>query len=736
MDSIMNTQAVSGPLLAWLIQAVVYGSALAMLTWALVIGPLRRCRPAVHGALWLIVLVKFIVPVGPAAPFSLATLMKSAAWSVAPGVAGAGSGAAARGADVLMIPLDGADAPPPAAASAERAARRGPTWAALTALAYVACVVCVGLWRIARFRRFAAAARGLPLAGYAVRRMVARACATLGVRRVPVVRLSEQASAPYVFGVRRPTLVLSRRQLVDRCELEAVVYHEIAHLRRGDMLVRHLQWLAGTALFFWPVVAWVNRRIDLAREHVCDEWALRHGRLSAGDYARCLLRAVQPVRSGAFTYQPTAMAANVSHIERRIDMIMDHPVRSAMRRGFGMSGAVVTAGWACFALAGAGAAIRLASQDARPAQETPRQIVVEVNQGDADEADVLVLDGAFDGDAPFPGFPVAPPDGAAMMMWVTQDELPGGDGAQQFMHVVMAPSPRMLAGFATEHPTADADQDGKVTKVEYDAYLVALAQTDVPAVLAKYPKSDRDSDARLSPMETARLVQGGEMIERLREQRSGGMRVIRLGGEECDKAGVATASGTWVSERGDAAGQRRIRVVKRHSAGTQVDEDVIIAGAASDASDGAKTVELSLAGPACDLGQPVGKWLLENLTATPSAADVARYVPVVEEAPLVTFLELNPKADVNGDGKLTPEERDAYIEGQSTRARERFLKQHPESDTDGDGLLTKQEMHEWLKANAPAMGAAPGQRVFMKKIVGTDGQADVTVEFKPATEPK
>ncbi len=732
----MNPQAISWPLLAWIAQAVVYGSALALLTWALVAGPLRRSRPAVHGTLWLIVLLKFILPAGPTSPYSLSALMRGAAVQVAPQVAPAPADPLVpRSPDVLMIPLDRQAVP--SAAGTSQAASLASGWLSLLALLYLAGVAGVAVWRVARYRRFAAAARELPLAGFAVRRMVLRACTRLGVRRVPVARLSDDAPAPYVFGVRRPTLVLSRRQLHDRAELEAVLLHEIAHLRRGDMLVRHLQWVAGTALFFWPVVAWVNRRIDLAREHACDEWALRHGRLSAGDYARCLLRAVQPVPSRGFVFQPTAMAANVSHIERRIDMILDHPVRAVMRRGVGLPGALLMAGWACFALAGAGAAIRAAGQDAdaKPASETTRQIVVELN-GDGAEEDVILLGGAFDCDAPLEGMHAFPPDGVAMSMWVTADDESGPEGAQRFMHVVMAPSPKMLADFAAGHPTADVDQDGKVARNEYDAYLVALAQTDVPAVLAQYPKADRNADTKLDAMETARLVQGGDMIERIREHRPGRMRVARLGAPPSD--GAVAQSGTWVSAGAEGDAPQRVRIVKRRSAGARAEEEVTVtagAGDAAAASDG-EAFEIALHSPA-DLAQPVGKWLLENLTATPSGDAVAKFLPVVEEAPLVTFLELNPKADADGDGKLTPAERDAYIEDHSTRTRARFLKQHPESDTNADGVLSKDEMHAWVRANGPSLGGSlRGQRVIMKKIAGDDGQEDVTVEFHPASEPK
>ena len=235
----------------------------------------------------------------------------------------------------------------------------------------LAATLGVLIVRTQRQRALLARCRDLPRADESVHSLVRAVCRRLGVRRVPSVRISDESSAPFVLGLVHPLLVLSHRQLVRPDELETVIVHEVAHLRRGDLLVRHLQWIAGALLFFWPVVAWVNRRIDAARECACDEWALRHGKLGPGDYARCLLRAVQPARLAWLTCHPAGMAANHTTIERRIDMILESPHRPLRRPAWGLLTCAFLLGWGVFALAGAADAGQSAqlTQQAWPATE-------------------------------------------------------------------------------------------------------------------------------------------------------------------------------------------------------------------------------------------------------------------------------------------------------------------------------------------------------------------------------
>jgi len=226
---------------------------------------------------------------------------------------------------------------------------------------------------------------------------------------------------------------------------------------------------------------------------------------------------------------------------------------------------------------------------------------------------------------------------------------------------------KYLAKFAEDHPTADADADGQVSQTEHGAYLVALAMSDPKAVLKKYPKADRNEDDALDAIEAARLVQGGgeERMVLRADRPQAGTRVV-------------------VRKEADAKGKSEEKAEKRVMRGGG--GAVMLGGAGGSMMVGAP-----------GLVSPAGKWLLRNVSATPSTSDVARFIPAVKQAPLVAFLERNPDADANGDGKLTAEERDAYLERMRVRFRAKMLERHPEADENGDGVLTEEELRNYWK---------------------------------------
>ena len=57
-------------------------------------------------------------------------------------------------------------------------------------------------------------------------------------------------------------------------QLEAILAHELAHIRRHDYLVNLLQTLVETLLFYHPAVWWLSRRIRVERENCCDDLAV------------------------------------------------------------------------------------------------------------------------------------------------------------------------------------------------------------------------------------------------------------------------------------------------------------------------------------------------------------------------------------------------------------------------------------------------------------------------------
>src|ERR1043166_4456586 len=80
-------------------------------------------------------------------------------------------------------------------------------------------------------------------------------------------------------------------------QLEAVIAHELGHLRRHDHLFHLLQTFAEPLLFYPPAVWWVSRRVRTERELVCDDLAVA----ATGDaltYARALTQLERLRKSG------------------------------------------------------------------------------------------------------------------------------------------------------------------------------------------------------------------------------------------------------------------------------------------------------------------------------------------------------------------------------------------------------------------------------------------------------
>ena len=98
-------------------------------------------------------------------------------------------------------------------------------------------------------------------------------CRTAAVRRV--VRAGETAavSIPLVVGWLRPVILLPLGVLAQlpAGQVEAVLLHELAHIRRHDFLVNLLQSIVETLFFYHPAVRSISRRIREERERICDD---------------------------------------------------------------------------------------------------------------------------------------------------------------------------------------------------------------------------------------------------------------------------------------------------------------------------------------------------------------------------------------------------------------------------------------------------------------------------------
>lgn len=135
------------------------------------------------------------------------------------------------------------------------------------------------------------------------------------------VRLCESAliEVPTVIGWLRPVILVPASALTGLSpqQLEALLAHELAHIKRYDYLINLLQTAVETLLFYHPAVWWVSNEIRIEREHCCDDLAVS----ASGDvlvYARALA-ALEQIRSVA---PALAVAANGGSLLGRIQRLV------------------------------------------------------------------------------------------------------------------------------------------------------------------------------------------------------------------------------------------------------------------------------------------------------------------------------------------------------------------------------------------------------------------------------
>jgi beta-lactamase regulating signal transducer with metallopeptidase domain len=98
----------------------------------------------------------------------------------------------------------------------------------------------------------------------------------LGLKRAISFRVSSKVSVPLVIGYLKPLVLLPLSVLshLDQKQLEAVIIHELAHIRRNDYLLNLLKVTIETILFFNPFVWLCSKLIEREREHACDDFVL------------------------------------------------------------------------------------------------------------------------------------------------------------------------------------------------------------------------------------------------------------------------------------------------------------------------------------------------------------------------------------------------------------------------------------------------------------------------------
>ncbi|AWW31449.1 hypothetical protein DN752_15695 [Echinicola strongylocentroti] len=103
--------------------------------------------------------------------------------------------------------------------------------------------------------------------------------AAMGFYRGVKVLKSDLIHVPVTYGLLKPVILIPASLLL--CtpprQLEAIIVHELAHIKRYDYLVNILQRIMEVFFFFHPCFWWINEIIDTEREHACDDLVLSLG---------------------------------------------------------------------------------------------------------------------------------------------------------------------------------------------------------------------------------------------------------------------------------------------------------------------------------------------------------------------------------------------------------------------------------------------------------------------------
>lgn len=145
--------------------------------------------------------------------------------------------------------------------------------------------------------------------------------ARLGLRRRVRLRCTIRVDAPSVVGWWKPVILLPASTLTGLSpqQLELILAHELAHVRRHDYLVNVLQGVAEALLFFHPLTWWLSRTLRFEREHACDDLALQATGAAPLALAEALTR-LEGARSA-----PAPALAATGHLTDRVRRLLRAP---------------------------------------------------------------------------------------------------------------------------------------------------------------------------------------------------------------------------------------------------------------------------------------------------------------------------------------------------------------------------------------------------------------------------
>lgn len=156
--------------------------------------------------------------------------------------------------------------------------------------------------------------------------VVEKVCTTLRVRQLVSVAESASITAPVVAGFLKPVVLLPLgfASGLTTAQLEAILVHELMHIKRKDYIINIIQTIIESIFFFNPFVWSISSLIRIERENCCDDAVIEYG-ANKTTYVKAL--ATLQEREISATYPALSLANNKNQLLIRIKRLMEKSVR-------------------------------------------------------------------------------------------------------------------------------------------------------------------------------------------------------------------------------------------------------------------------------------------------------------------------------------------------------------------------------------------------------------------------
>jgi bla regulator protein BlaR1 len=271
-------------------------------------------------ALWLILLVRLALPVGPSSSLSLWNLLPKTVHDQSKGSSEAGGDAGVRPtAGESLQDKSNPGIPATQAGSIFRISGK-----ALPLLWFSGALIMFGAISLKNLRLWLQVRKLRQVTDQPLLELLEDCKQAMGIRTIIGLVLTGQVQSPALFGFLRPRILLPEQlaEKTSREELRCIFLHELAHLKRSDIWIAWLTALMQSLHWFNPLIWWAFEQMRADREAAADALAL--GRMRNGDsdrYADTIVNLLENIAQSSRLPVVAGIVENKTQIKRRLTMI-------------------------------------------------------------------------------------------------------------------------------------------------------------------------------------------------------------------------------------------------------------------------------------------------------------------------------------------------------------------------------------------------------------------------------